>query len=300
VLPLRPRTFLRPRLLLAALAVAVALPAPAARALVGLEMPAPIGPALSGAPMVSAGSDSALVSAQVVPGAAATSWSVQYGMTTGYGSATAAATLPAGLAPVGVSASLDGLVADATYHYRFVLTSAMATAYSPDATFATTSAVVTLSDPGLDPEGDPGTPGQTEAEGHQDAPTGAGVVTSPAPVTTTPAPTPAPARTSTPAGVRAGDTTVSARVTAATATRTAVRLTLRTTEPTTIRVTVRPTGGRARTKTYASVGAGTRSFTIPARLRTAATVTIVATDRAGNSIRITRRIRPLHGSSRRA
>jgi hypothetical protein len=294
--------FSRPRILLAFLTAAVALPAPA-RAL-SLPLPLPldvapvVGPALSGMPSVAAGSDSALVSASIVPGAAATSWAIQYGTGTGYGSTTTTVTLPAGTAPVAVSASLGDLVADATYHYRFAFTSALMTTYTPDATFATSSAVVTLSDPGLDTG--------TEAEGHQDPPssapagstTAAPSTAAPAQQQATPPATTAPA--STPAARTGATAAVSARLTTATATRTAVRLILRTTAPTTVRVTVKPAGGRATTKTYTSVAAGTRAFTIPARVRTAATVTVVATDRAGNTVRITRRIRPLHGPSHRA
>jgi hypothetical protein len=60
-------------------------------------------------------------------------------------------------------------------------------------------------------------------------------------------------------------------------------------------VTVKPSGGRATTKTYKSLKPGAHPFTIHARATTSVTVTITATDRAGNRLTITRRLKPRKG-----
>jgi hypothetical protein len=54
----------------------------------------------------------------------------------GPGSPALDGSLPAGIEPVVVSATLDGLVAGTTYHVRLVATNSDGTAASPDVTFA--------------------------------------------------------------------------------------------------------------------------------------------------------------------
>ena len=62
----------------------------------------------------------------------------EYGTTTSYGSSAPCSSLPgAGSSPVAVSASLSGLSANTTYHYRIVATNAAGTSYGLDATLAT-------------------------------------------------------------------------------------------------------------------------------------------------------------------
>ncbi|HEY1833523.1 MAG TPA: choice-of-anchor Q domain-containing protein [Solirubrobacteraceae bacterium] len=80
---------------------------------------------------------SASVGAAITPNDRATTWDVQFGPTSAYGSTTPIQALPAGLAAVDVSASLSGLPAHTTIHYRLVATSADGTAVGPDTTFTT-------------------------------------------------------------------------------------------------------------------------------------------------------------------
>jgi hypothetical protein len=92
--------------------------------------------------------------ARVVPGAAGTAASFEYGPTTDYGFS--AATTPAGLPRSGATAtaSIDGLTPSTTYHFRVVLGSGNTALPGPDATF-TTAAPAPVEDQG-DDEGDQG------------------------------------------------------------------------------------------------------------------------------------------------
>ena len=83
------------------------------------------------------GSTSATVSGTVDPNGLATSWYVEYGTTTSYGSKTPAKDAGSGTSAVGVSASLSGLNAGTTYHYRLVATSNAGTGRGADRTLAT-------------------------------------------------------------------------------------------------------------------------------------------------------------------
>jgi hypothetical protein len=62
---------------------------------------------------------------------------VQYGKTTAYGSASAAASAGTGSAAVAVTATIKGLKAHTTYHYRVIATNGGGTTYASDATFKT-------------------------------------------------------------------------------------------------------------------------------------------------------------------
>jgi hypothetical protein len=68
----------------------------------------------------------------------------QYGLTTAYGSQTAATNVPAG-DPASVSAAISGLKADTTYHFRLRATNALGTTYGNDMTFTTTRPSLTIS-----------------------------------------------------------------------------------------------------------------------------------------------------------
>jgi hypothetical protein len=97
-----------------------------------------------GAPLVSdeafsdvAGSE-AVVSAQIDPNFASTTYHVEYGTSEAYGQSTSES------APIGsdhsahtVSAHIAGLTAGTSYHFRFVATNSVASADGADATFAT-------------------------------------------------------------------------------------------------------------------------------------------------------------------
>jgi hypothetical protein len=93
----------------------------------------------------------ATVAGTVDPNSGAlSSCEVQYGTTSGYGSEAGCTSLPGGGAsPVGVSASLSGLSASTTYHFRLVATNAGGTTYGSDQTFTTEAspAIVLVSVP---------------------------------------------------------------------------------------------------------------------------------------------------------
>lgn len=108
----------------------------------GFGPPPQPAPAVS-APSVSTGSASgvsptaATVSGQVNPNGAATTYEVQYGTSTAYGSASAPVGIAAGTAAVGVSVRLTGLRAATIYHYRLQATNSAGTTVGQDATFRT-------------------------------------------------------------------------------------------------------------------------------------------------------------------
>jgi hypothetical protein len=80
--------------------------------------------------------------AAIEPAGEATTYHVQYGTSTAYGSNTPDAELQAGEEPVTVSVPLAGLQPATTYHFRFVASNTTATATGADVEF-TTPAVVT-------------------------------------------------------------------------------------------------------------------------------------------------------------
>jgi hypothetical protein len=71
----------------------------------------------------------------VNPNARATTYHVEYGTTTAYGSPTPEGSLPPGIDPVAVSATLAGLVTGTTYHLRLVASNADGTTIGEDRTF---------------------------------------------------------------------------------------------------------------------------------------------------------------------
>jgi hypothetical protein len=79
----------------------------------------------------------ATVSGTVNPDGWSTSYYFQYGTSTSYGSATASQVAGSGTTVLNVSASLSGLSAGTTYHYRVSASNASGTAYSSDGTFTT-------------------------------------------------------------------------------------------------------------------------------------------------------------------
>ena len=85
---------------------------------------------------------SVTVNGSVNPNGTATSWYVQYGVSTNaaYGSQTASKSAGAGNVNVKVSDLLVGLSPATSYHYRFVASSSAGTAYGGDGTFNTSAA----------------------------------------------------------------------------------------------------------------------------------------------------------------
>ena len=86
------------------------------------------------------GSNTAVARAEIDPSGEATTYHVQYGTTTAYGSTTPPVEIEAG-EPVSAAVHIAGLQQNATYHFRFVAVNAGATANGPDATFTTHSIV---------------------------------------------------------------------------------------------------------------------------------------------------------------
>jgi hypothetical protein len=97
------------------------------------------GPSVSGESFSNVGPASATVSADVNANGAPTSFRVEYGPTTAYGSSTAETSIGTGSGPVGVIAHLSGLQAETVYHFRFVASNGAAVAEGEDVAFSTLS-----------------------------------------------------------------------------------------------------------------------------------------------------------------
>ncbi len=74
---------------------------------------------VTGAP-VGVGKTTATVTGTVSTNGAATTWKVEFGVTTAYGFQTFAQVIPKSATPTAVSVQLTGLTPGATFHYRFV------------------------------------------------------------------------------------------------------------------------------------------------------------------------------------
>jgi hypothetical protein len=79
----------------------------------------------------------ATVTGTVEPNDQATSYSFQYGLSETYGSQTSGATVPAGSAPVPVSAQLAGLAPGTVFHYRVLASHGTYVSYGADQVFVT-------------------------------------------------------------------------------------------------------------------------------------------------------------------
>ena len=103
----------------------------------------------------SVGARSAVVGGRVDPGGEATSWYVEFGTTTSYGSRTSARSAGNGTASVDVTEQLTGLETGRTYHYRLVASNGSGTSRGSDATVTTRGApeVVTGAAAALGPTG---------------------------------------------------------------------------------------------------------------------------------------------------
>ncbi len=94
-------------------------------------------PAATTGPATVVASTTATVGGSVDPHGQATTWWVEYGTSTSYGSKTTAANAGAGTAAAGVSVSVTGLKPGTTYHYRVVANNAAGTSHGGDAVFTT-------------------------------------------------------------------------------------------------------------------------------------------------------------------
>lgn len=100
---------------------------------------APVPPVVTVDPAENVKKSSATLGGTVNPRGTATSFQVEYGTTTGYGSVAPAGTESAGAGrtPVKVRQTVTGLSAGTTYHFRVKAFNAAGTSYSPDGTFTT-------------------------------------------------------------------------------------------------------------------------------------------------------------------
>jgi hypothetical protein len=76
---------------------------------------------------------------RINPRGAATSWRVDYGPTTSYGSSTPTADIGAGTSTVSVRTRIENLTPGKRYHYRIIATNAKGTTRGGDHTFTTTT-----------------------------------------------------------------------------------------------------------------------------------------------------------------
>ena len=94
-------------------------------------------PVATTGPATAVGSTSATVGGSVDPHGQSTTWWVEFGTSTSYGSKTTAANAGAGTTSAAVSVNLTGLKPGTTYHYRVVATNAAGTSRGGDAVFST-------------------------------------------------------------------------------------------------------------------------------------------------------------------
>jgi hypothetical protein len=101
-------------------------------------------PAAITGPVTSVGPTTATATGTVNPNGQATTWYVDYGTSTSYGSKTSNVSVGSGTANIAVSASITGLTPGTTYHYRVVATNSSGTARGADGIFTTSAAPVAV------------------------------------------------------------------------------------------------------------------------------------------------------------
>jgi hypothetical protein len=104
------------------------------------DPPPPTPPTATTVAAASVDASSATLRATIDPRGEATSYHFEYGPTTTYGPTTSAGDLPATSGALPVSATIPGLDASTTYHYRIVATNADGTTDGEDQTFTTAPA----------------------------------------------------------------------------------------------------------------------------------------------------------------
>ena len=97
-------------------------------------------PTATTGPVTSVGPTTATVSGSVNPNGNATSWFVEFGTTTSYGSKTTGVNAGSGTSPATISATLTGLTLGTGYHYRVVATSSAGTSRGADGLLTTSAA----------------------------------------------------------------------------------------------------------------------------------------------------------------
>lgn len=99
-------------------------------------------PAAVTAPAAAVSDSGATLTAGIDPHGCATTYHFEYGLTTAYGSTTAAASAGAGTAAVPVATAIGGLAAGTVFHYRVVAVSATGTTDGADQSFRTSATPV--------------------------------------------------------------------------------------------------------------------------------------------------------------
>ena len=122
-----------------------AMPARAA-APTGRSRRPPPPPSVTGQPSA-VGPTSATLGGSVNPNGRSTTWFVQYGTSTSYGSRTSSRSAGSGTAAVTVAVTVSNLKPGVTYHFRLVATNALGTTRGTDATFTTTGAPSAVTGP---------------------------------------------------------------------------------------------------------------------------------------------------------
>ena len=98
-------------------------------------------PAITASDVAGITDTAATITGNVNPNGAATTYHVEYGLTTGYGSQTSPVSAGSGSSPVAVEVDLTGLDPDTDYHARLVAVSANGTTNGPDIPFTTDALV---------------------------------------------------------------------------------------------------------------------------------------------------------------
>jgi Fibronectin type III domain len=119
----------------------LAASAPVIVALLGVQTAAAASaPTVTTGPVTAVAATTATVSGSINPNGSATSWYVEYGTSTSYGSKTPAANAGSGTSGTTVTAPLTGLKPGTNYHYRVVAASSAGTAHGADGLLTTTAA----------------------------------------------------------------------------------------------------------------------------------------------------------------
>jgi PKD repeat protein len=103
----------------------------------------------------------ATIDGGVYPNGLSTTWWIQYGTTTSYGSQTPAASAGSGTAPVSVTGYLSQLASATPYHYRLVAENSAGTTYGYDFTFTTSASSPTTPTAAFTPTSGTTTPGSS-------------------------------------------------------------------------------------------------------------------------------------------
>jgi len=104
-------------------------------------------PSVTTGPATAIGPSSAALGGSVNPNGRSTSWYVEYGASTTYGSRSSSLSAGSGTASLAVVATVSNLRPGVTYHFRLVATSSLGTTRGADATFVTTGAPLAATGP---------------------------------------------------------------------------------------------------------------------------------------------------------